>query len=746
MLVHNSIYRIFEDVLDLLENEFGILKEIDRFLTKGNYNEGLEITSKYLTKSNKETSFHIELLLRKSKIHYHIANYVKCLTIADESLRLSKKMKDDLLTIDSLQIQGEVYSELGQANDVLSIIKQIEEPLIAIQEKKGIAEQRRRAEYHKLYGNLQMRKGESDKAIISYQKSLGFFKQYNIQEKIAEVSSKLGYVFLMRGDMERGSIIYESIDIQKKIGNREALSRSYLVLSEGLLRNNEFKQGSLYLDKTFDLLENSENKYLLGMLNNFRGLLYYEEGDFNLALKSLNKSLQFFKKIDNKGLIGSLISNIGLIHSLRGDLNLSLASFDQSLRIFEELDIQQNVAYHLGKLGSVYAQKGDYDLALVYLYKTLEIMRQLKVEKSVAKTLYNIISVSIYDDDVDNAQKYLKQLQELNNETSNKKINLWARVAKALVLKKRKNEQDVELAFNLLKQIAEEEVINIEIYGDVLLNLCDILLDQLRKKGQEEYLTEIRKYLTQFYEMASKQGSFWLIAQTNWLLACLALIELDIIRAQHMFAQAQQIAEKRGFKGLALNISNEFDKMLRKSSDFESITKKELSIADRVEKSGFEAVINKIKQNIVDDEGLPIEKPVMLFIFNSKGIPIYQQIFLQEKSQLNDVVIAEFILAIKNLINEISIDRKPIQRILYRELLVILKSFEELSFCYVFDGQSYAASERLETIIASIQKQSPILWNAILEQCKKGEFVDLLTERELMLSINNLFTTSILEN
>ena len=95
--------------------------------------------------------------------------------------------------------------------------------------------------------------------------------------------------------------------------------------------------------------------------------------------------------------------------------------------------------------------------------------------------------VSIYDDDLDNAEEYLKQLQEVNKDKSNKKIDLWTRVANALILKSQKNEQDIERAFSLLKQIAEEEIINIDIYGDVLLNLCDILLNQLRKKGQEKY-------------------------------------------------------------------------------------------------------------------------------------------------------------------------------------------------------------------------------------------------------------------
>ncbi|MHA1556931.1 MAG: tetratricopeptide repeat protein [Candidatus Heimdallarchaeota archaeon] len=503
----------------MLQKESSILKEIDMLLTKGNYNEGLKITNENITKSTKETPFHIELFLRKSKIHFYKANYTTCLTLANKSLNLSKKMNDNLLIIDSLQIQGEVYSDMGETNEVLSIIKQIEVQLETIQEKKGSAEQLRRAEYHKLKGRFHISKSDPCKAIDNYEKSLVIFKQLEIKEKIAEVSTELWYLLFMKGDLENKSLINDAIKIQEKIGNKDALGHSYILLCRSSMKIYELEQASLYLDKAIMILENSENKFLLGHANNSHGLIYYYKGDFNLALEFLNKSLDFFTIIDNKGMIGSLISNIGLIHRLRGDLDLSLEAFDQGLRIFEELDIPQNVAYHLNKLGSVYAQKGDYDLALVYYYKSLEIAKQLNIVNSIAKTLYNIILVSLYDNDLDKAEEYLKQLQEATKDPSNKKRDRWTRVAKALVLKSRENEQDIEQAFKILKHVAEEDTIVIDIYGTILLNLCDILLDKCRKENNEEFLTEIRKYLNQLYEMAHKQDSFWLVAQANWLLA-----------------------------------------------------------------------------------------------------------------------------------------------------------------------------------------------------------------------------------
>ncbi len=728
----------------MIQDEHSILIEIEKYLTNGNYKEGLNIIDKYINKSNKQTLFYIELLLRKSKFLLFLSDYTSSLALASKSLILSKAIDDSLLIITSLEIQGEIYVELGQINELFYVLKQIEEQLKVKQEEKKSAVQIQKAEYHKLCGMYQQQISNLQKAIAELQKSLTIFKQLNMQDKIAEVMSRLGYLYSNIGEKENALIIFDSIEIQEKNGNKEALCRSYLLLVVRYLRSGDRKQAFLILEKIFKLLEKSENRYLLGMANNYQGLLYYGKGEFSLALKFLNRSLAFFRKIENKKLIGSLISNIGSIHNLRGELDLSLASFKQSLLIFEELNNQQNIAYHLDKLGSVYARKGELDLALVYYFKSLEKYKELNIEIAKAKILSNVISVSIYDDDLENAQQYLVELKEINNETSNKRIDLWTRISEALVLKSQKNDHDVERAFTILKKIADEDKPKIDIYGEVLLNLCDILLDLLRKKNQEVYLTEIRKYLTQLYEMAKKQDSFWLVAQSNWLLGYLALIELDMVKALSMFTQAQQIAEEKGFKRLAMNISNEFDKMIRKSGDNELKTKQDLSLAERVERSGFENVIKKIKQNIVDEDDFREEKPIMLCIFNSKGRLIYHQTFLQGKIKHNGMIIDEFSSSISNILKDTPKGKKPLQRILYRELLVILKSFDDLSFCYVFDGQSYTALERLEIIITSLQNQSPKLWDKIVLQSKKGKFVDQLTERNLMLFINDLFTTGLL--
>jgi len=279
----------------LLNEESSILKEINTLIIKGNYSKALEIISKHFSKHNQETIFDTELLLKKSKIHFSYAEYETCLILANKSLEISEKKKNSLLIIDSLQIMGEVYRELGQTEDLNIIVKQIEGQIDNLPNKKGKEEQKRRAEYYKLSGFLFTQKSDFSKVIASYQKSIAIFDQLNIKEKSAEVSSRLAYIYFMTGKREKGSIIFDAIKIQEKIGNREALIRSYLILVEVYLRYNEFEKSSLNLDKTFGLLEYFENKYLLGHANNLRGLHYYQEGNFSLALKSLNTSLRFLK-------------------------------------------------------------------------------------------------------------------------------------------------------------------------------------------------------------------------------------------------------------------------------------------------------------------------------------------------------------------------------------------------------------------------------------------------------------------
>ena len=89
------------------------------------------------------------------------------------------------------------------------------------------------------------------------------------------------------------------------------------------------------------------------------------------------------------------------------------------------------------------------------------------------------------------------------------------------------------------EQVVEEEVAWHEIKVLALLNLCDLLLRELRISGDREILIEIQQHVHRLQEIAKTQYSHRVLAETYVLQAKLALIDLEVSRARQLLNQAQ---------------------------------------------------------------------------------------------------------------------------------------------------------------------------------------------------------------
>ncbi|MFX0174516.1 MAG: hypothetical protein ACFE9L_21775, partial [Candidatus Hodarchaeota archaeon] len=118
------------------------------------------------------------------------------------------------------------------------------------------------------------------------------------------------------------------------------------------------------------------------------------------------------------------------------------------------------------------------------------------------------------------------RLQEINTQEDNKIIDQRSRIAKALVLKSSTQAQNQTQAKALLKQLAEEEVVDHGLTVLALLNVCDMLLAELELSNVQEQLQVVHPYVNKLLAIAQHQNSHWLLASTYVLRARVLFIEL----------------------------------------------------------------------------------------------------------------------------------------------------------------------------------------------------------------------------
>jgi hypothetical protein len=149
-------------------------------------------------------------------------------------------------------------------------------------------------------------------------------------------------------------------------------------------------------------------------------------------------------------------------------------------------------------------------------------------------------------------------------------------------------------AEEILKEIIEEK--GSEYYLDALLELCDLLLVELRMTNDLEVLEEIESYIARILDESERMSSYTLLAETYFLKAKLALLTLDMKKARRFLTQAQQIAERWDHKLLASRISIEHDKLLKQQSMWQNLKDTEISLSERIKLAGLDEQMSQLLQ------------------------------------------------------------------------------------------------------------------------------------------------------
>jgi len=312
------------------------------------------------------------------------------------------------------------------------------------------------------------------------------------------------------------------------------------------------------------------------------------KGETDMALKYVERFLALVEKKEfkNKYKIAYGLTNVQTVYFIRGDLDRSIKYYEQSLDVFKELKNKPQVAYGLQDLSGKYRMKGEYDRALESCEQSLVLFNELEMLIDSAMVHASLIQLLLDKNEIQKAKLHLDQIDHINNQVKDKKVNNSYLYYKALILKTSPRAKNRVEAEEILKGIIEEG--EIKYLTDALLELCDLLLIELRMTNDLEVLEEIESFITQLLAASEKMSSYTFLAETYFLKAKLALLTLDVKKARRFLTQAQQIAERWGYNLLATKISSEHERLLNQQSMWENLKDTEISLTERIKLAGLD--------------------------------------------------------------------------------------------------------------------------------------------------------------
>jgi tetratricopeptide (TPR) repeat protein len=564
--------------------------------------------------------------------------------------------------------------------------------------------------------------------------------------------------------------------------------KAYLALLKGHYyeENNKLDKSIQQFELSVSLQEELGNKIdMVWPILGIAGIFYWNKGDFNRALKYLERGLATAKESGNLRCIGACLNQMAYLHFLKGEFDHSIMLFEKSLTIFDETNLDLWRARIFCLLGECYAMKGEINRSIRFFEQSLELWKKLKHKPMMADILNNVsecyrmkgelehaldcieqsmalnhelgnlerlannhlyfIKILIDRGELTRAWNSLRDLEQLNNQLKDEKINFYYLFVKALLLKTSMRARNRVKAEEIFNQILEEKLymdIDYELTMGSLLNLCELLLIELRLINEEEILDEIDPLIVRLIDSAEKSNSYWILGETYLLRAKLSLLTFDIKKAQQFLTQAQKIAESYGIKRLAMQISYEHDELLKQTKIWENLKETEAPLSERWELAGLNDQIEKtVRKRMIESPEISEEDPVMILILTEGGNLLFSQKFASDFSFEEDLL-GSFLTTTHYFIN--AAFSEGLDRAVFGQYTLLMTPLQPFLVCYIFKGYSYSAQFKISSFIDSIQNDRKV-WQSLQKFFQLSKSVHVNDVPMLDSLITNIFVKKTLQ-
>ncbi|MHA1200108.1 MAG: tetratricopeptide repeat protein, partial [Candidatus Heimdallarchaeaceae archaeon] len=565
ILIHKKV--------DLLILKAHIISFVDGFTDK--LHKVLEL-SLQLCKESKYEYGQAKTLERLTRSYREMGKKEEAINCNDEAHEIWKRNNNKIGIVNTTQLKGAMITN---TNPELST-EYLEEALKLSEEIDG---QLVLSVIHNAMGILLFRKDERKEAMNHFEISLKIKR---------DIGDKFGLIMLL---FNMGSIYTGRME------NEKALS----YLHEGLALVKEIDFTRPYYLIQFALTK-----------------IYIRKGELNRALNFLEEAVKFYEEYNMIENLTWARGSMASVQTLKGDLDAALQNHILCQEFYEKEYRTDNICDTLNNIAEIHQLKGDYNLALNYYNKSEELARKTDSTNMLAYASYYLINCYLARKENEKAEKYLETLQQYNSKLDSKPIKVMTNLAKALVYSKKENSADREEAKELFESVINEKDIEHKLAVTAILNLCELLIVELRESEDLKLLEKLKSYVEKLHQEGTAELAYPLLVHSIWLQANISLLELDVTRARRLFKSAQIIAESKEMLNLARRISNNYDTLLGQLDLWEQFTMQLPTIAERMELTHIETVLNEMVKGrgIVFPEGeVEIEEPILVSIFSENG-------------------------------------------------------------------------------------------------------------------------------
>ncbi len=556
-------------------------------------------------------------------------------------------------------------------------------------------------------------------------------KTHRIDGHIFNVHLAMSKHYFNVGNKEK-FVFHTSIcmDLAEKDGNPLMQAEAYNQEGNRFFLNRDWEPAAEFMCRAIEHAEDLDIKLLIGKYKSNYAVILMSQCRLMGALECFETCLEIFTDLGDAEGVAGAHHNLAHVHTIKGELPLALKHYGHALVLDEKGGNKQYIGQTLGLMGSVYSAMNRLDEARTCYLRSLSLHEQIGIANDIGETLFFLVQLAIDTGDLNQAQQYAARIEDLSKSSpGGPMLPSLSKMAKALVLKNLpRGRQKYEAQAILQKMLDDGGLIHTQ-RRVVILNLCELLLEELRHYKQEEVLHEVSSLIGQLIEDAQAQSSFRQLSEGYRLLSKLALLEGDFAKARRLLNQSELIAVEKGFDSFALRVAEEQDELIAREEKWVKQPSIEALSVEMLEEAQIEPLIHQMVTHRPDQIPLPsAEEPILIMVLASdSGLPLFSKHFTKDPS-VQDHLLAGVITALQTLGGEAFAESAPLERIKYGEHTILLRIDLPIVLCYVLKGPSFRGVRKLENFGDKLREE-PEIWRWLTEDASVLDLDDSMVTR-----------------
>ncbi|MFM6925887.1 MAG: tetratricopeptide repeat protein [Ferruginibacter sp.] len=204
--------------------------------------------------------------------------------------------------------------------------------------------------------------GNFDKAFESIQSSIAFCRKHNYSTGLASSLLQLADLYRDFGEYDQAMANYQAaLDIAKKSGDITQLYNVLAAIGGFYLKQHNNNKALEYYNRLIVLCAAQDHRYQkTGLVYEWIGMTYSDQGDYSNALLNFEKSLRLFDSADNHYETATVLNEIGLIYAKQKDFSKAMTFHSRVVSMADSNHFSNMKPVWQYSLALDYFGNGDY--------------------------------------------------------------------------------------------------------------------------------------------------------------------------------------------------------------------------------------------------------------------------------------------------------------------------------------------------------------------------------------------------